>query len=330
MAAAEGAEVQRHWAAQLVSASSAEQATRRMQEHLAALICICSTPPASPSSGAVAEGAQTGVCLSYCNKEATPALLLCTQSNPVSPIGAMLGSPTALRETGKRDGSPSLASLCAEGASPSPTRLAFQCTDRSPASRVATPVLDALKEIGKRDGSPSLASLCAEGISPSPTRLTFQCSPVSRVATPARARSVGSSSTARKSSGVVSSPLAPSPLTPLAEASPTHLDDCSPESFRAHSLSYSGEKPEAPQAIILARWSDDANLVKQLSTGRVGGPLASRQPAARQLSLGRGAPRGGRQPRRMRLEVDSVNRLPEFVSRRLQKAHRRSTSTGAL
>merc|ERR1712129_274038 len=132
-----------------------------------------------------------------------------------------------------------------------------------------------------------------------------------------------SPSTGRKSSEFSS--LVASPLTPLAEAasiSPFDVKEVrSSASVRAHSLSYSAEASakafalDAPSVAILGPWSDDAQLLRRFQRSN---PFISR---------GRGAPRGGRQPRRMSLQVDSLHRLPEFVSDRLHKA--RAHSMGA-
>jgi len=148
-----------------------------------------------------------------------------------------------------------------------------------------------------------------------------------------RSCSASSPSSAQLSSCVISSPLAPSPLTPLAESvlpSPLgcDVDDRSPGSFRAHSLSYSGDAgqyqvSEAPQVAIVGPWSDDVQLARQMQRH---GAFRSSQHSARP-ALGRGAPRGCRQPRRMKIEVANIHRLPEWVSRRVQKACPRSIGT---
>merc|ERR1719373_55734 len=126
-------------------------------------------------------------------------------------------------------------------------------------------------------------------------------------------------------SSSVSSPLAPSPLSLLSEvATMSPVEKRPPGSFRAHSLSYSEEavsiSPKMPRVSVVGPWADDECPVRSMR--RHSGPPIARPP------FGRGAPRGGRQPHRLRLlELDGMNRLPEFVNRRLYKV--RSQSLGA-
>lgn len=159
--------------------------------------------------------------------------------------------------------------------------------------------------------------------------------------TPDLLADVGISSSPPSRSSSSSSPLAPSPLSLLSEAaSISPLDVRSPKSLRAHSLSYSGEdicsskslRTRSPlltgeasansQKVAFGPWSDDAQLLQR---------FRAQAAASRSLScaplLGRAAPRGCRQPHRFRVpqfELDGMNRLPEFVCRRLQKARAQS------
>jgi hypothetical protein len=136
--------------------------------------------------------------------------------------------------------------------------------------------------------------------------------------------------------------LAPSPLSLLSEeASISPLDVRSPH--RAHSLSYSGEDwgssrfrtrsflqsgeatTDHRNVVVGPSWSDDPHLLHRFQTQAA---VPRSRPGA--PPFGRGAPRGGRQPHRVRLhlEVDGMNRLPEQVYHRLKKARAHSVGIG--
>lgn len=292
LAAEDGTEVRRHCAAQLLNASGADEAARRLEERLADLISVCTGHGAASTSTSpvVSAEAEAQGCRSSGNQaaahcpEAPPSLLDAARSCPVSPIELTDCSLADGREAGSQSESPCLSPaawlLSAEGTSASSTQWRYHSSHSSPSRPPSTP----------------------------------------RV----RSRSVSFASMAQKSSAEISSPLEASLLTPLAQThSISCLDDRSSRSFRAHSLSYSGEKAaETPQVPILGTpWSDDAALVRKLRQ-YIGCHGLCRPASGMDALRGRWPA-----PPRSKSDMDSMHRLPEFVGRRLQKARARSTGT---
>lgn len=313
LAAAEGAEVVKHCSAQQSCASSAERAARRLAGRLEALICLCADHQAG--NGATAPDLQASVVVTAATesmpsetvpivstqcpllKEGPAGPPVVTWSTPVSPIGAVFGSPAAEKDVHatSRSSSPLAWWRGAEGASPSPLRHLSHVSD----------------------GSPAKADVTVEE-----TPRVLSCSPSSASTLPKPATSF-----------TFSSPLALSLLMPLTEAK-TICSHSPGASLRARSLSYSGDALSIAKVATVGSRSDDVKLHQfqrcMPSLGTSGRPRSQPKGDAHGVPVSRGPPRGGRQPRRLRLEVevDSMHRLPDFVSRRLRKAAR-SPSTGA-
>jgi len=320
LAAAQGAEVRRHCAAQRLRAERADEAARRLEERLRELTALCSSAEAAGGSAAievdVAPGTSATTGAGCVDSVGTPlahpqpsstAAPPARSGGSVSPIPVCLGSEAGV--------SPAWSHWSrSEGAcSPAPrptqrSRLSFS------SDTLVTP-----KTCG-RISSPSFSPTSpfltqpSKGMPASPLEampgnggdhlVVASCEPEGR-------SSLADVDTSWKVSLGKDSPSpesAAAPLESMLEKSKRNSVTVVPplESTRGTATTQPMSEVPARGEEVSGPWMDD--------------PMQSCHLQRRAESLGRRPPRGGRQPRRLRLDVDSVNRLPEFVGRRLCKA----------